>query len=77
MWNIVHPTEEVDKAPKHVKRMHKRIEKEKECANCGEKRPMGKLETCARCKKVLYCSKDCQKEHWKIHKLESPSCKKK
>jgi len=28
---------------------------------------------CTACKKVFYCSKDCQKKHWKIHKFECQS----
>ena len=29
-----------------------------------------KLKHCARCKKVLYCARECQKQHWKIHKKD-------
>jgi hypothetical protein len=27
-----------------------------------------KLKTCGKCKRVAYCSKECQKEDWKDHK---------
>ena len=40
------------------------------CAFCGQSTM--KLMSCARCKKVKYCGKDCQRKHWKTHKL---SCK--
>ncbi|KII85956.1 hypothetical protein PLICRDRAFT_56433 [Plicaturopsis crispa FD-325 SS-3] len=39
------------------------------CANCGD--GAGQLQSCARCKKVVYCSKTCQMADWKKHK---PAC---
>ena len=39
------------------------------CANCGTKPPAGKkFSVCSACKATLYCTKSCQKEHWRIHK---------
>jgi len=35
------------------------------CATCGKDNP---AKTCARCKVRKYCSKECQKRNWKIHK---------
>jgi hypothetical protein len=40
------------------------------CAMCKTCKPTGrnKLLACSRCKQVYYCSQQCQKEHWKVHK---------
>lgn len=36
------------------------------CKQCGK--GGNALMTCARCRKVAYCSKDCQRLNWKTHK---------
>lgn len=43
-----------------------------ECGACGcktAKGGSGALLLCSKCKKKRYCSRECQKEHWKKHKL--------
>jgi len=35
------------------------------CANCG---CPNHLKTCGRCRKLRYCSVDCQREDWEAHK---------
>ena len=44
------------------------------CANldCSATEPyLGKYKSCSKCKRVKYCSSDCQKKHWKGgHKQE-------
>jgi len=46
---------------------------EKQCAGCG-KQEEGKigevvdLKMCSRCKKVYYCSRECQKKNYRVHK---------
>jgi hypothetical protein len=41
------------------------------CAKCGatsKREGGGPLLRCSTCQAVAYCSKGCQKEHWKVHK---------
>lgn len=38
------------------------------CANCREGLELEKRKKCARCHNVIYCSKACQTQHWKMHK---------
>ncbi|CAN0558845.1 unnamed protein product, partial [Ectocarpus sp. 12 AP-2014] len=37
------------------------------CSNCGKD---GSLRPCSRCHQVRYCSRDCQRQHWKDHKRD-------
>ena len=41
--------------------------KEEECDNCSNSFEAVKL--CSNCRKAKYCSKQCQRKHWKVHKL--------
>ncbi|RDB26909.1 hypothetical protein Hypma_005012 [Hypsizygus marmoreus] len=38
------------------------------CGNCNITGKETTLKICARCKTIQYCSRDCQKAHWKTHK---------
>ncbi len=45
------------------------------CVQCGKTKAAHapeKLKACSRCKAVKYCSVECQKEHWSIHKSGCP-----
>ncbi|TFK69398.1 hypothetical protein BDN72DRAFT_878465 [Pluteus cervinus] len=44
---------------------------ERPCSNCGEVYPLSQLKRCARCHLDLYCSKECQRAHWKNGHKES------
>ncbi|KAJ8094434.1 hypothetical protein PM082_010868 [Marasmius tenuissimus] len=38
------------------------------CLTRGEKRKAEMFQTCAGCKKVLYCNQSCQRRHWRDHR---------
>ncbi|KAB2104961.1 hypothetical protein AG0111_0g7014 [Alternaria gaisen] len=43
--------------------------KEGDCTNCGRSPKEGKpFPACATCKKARYCSQECQKVDWRVHK---------
>jgi len=46
--------------------------KEKECSQCGTESKM----RCSACLQVFYCSKDCQKKDWPVHKQLCATLKK-
>ncbi|KAJ7762902.1 ectomycorrhiza-upregulated zf-MYND domain-containing protein [Mycena metata] len=39
------------------------------CTSCQMDEDASTLKSCSGCSTVRYCSKECQSEHWKIHKL--------
>jgi TPR repeat protein len=47
------------------------------CANCSITEAMGSLtmKSCARCKAVVYCGKECQIQHWKAEGGHRAVCK--
>ncbi|KAL7526296.1 hypothetical protein ACHAWF_001714, partial [Thalassiosira exigua] len=47
----------------------KECDEKNRCQGCGEIFSR-KLSSCGRCKKVFYCSEQCQKSHWRAHKTE-------
>ena len=46
----------------------KSLPKKGQCSNCFEKFELCSLMSCESCRKAHYCSKACQKAHWKAHK---------
>ncbi|KAJ7770689.1 hypothetical protein B0H16DRAFT_1685922 [Mycena metata] len=42
----------------------------KACRTCGAREPLVTLLRCNNCKYIYYCSRECQKSHWKHHKVE-------
>jgi hypothetical protein len=43
------------------------IDDKAKCAACGAKQQV--MKRCTRCKAVLYCSRECQSNHWHVHKF--------
>ena len=53
---------------------HNMIFDEKTCVTCMKAVPeVAKLKACKACRSVYYCSKECQRAHWPLHKRECPS----
>jgi MYND finger len=47
---------------------------ERTCANC-EKILHGKILSCSSCQQTSYCDRDCQKNHWPLHKIRCQKMK--
>jgi hypothetical protein len=45
------------------------------CAQCGFNLTSTSGKKCSRCNTAYYCSRECQKKHWKMHKKECTPCK--
>ncbi|KAL1849030.1 hypothetical protein Plec18170_007689 [Paecilomyces lecythidis] len=47
------------------------VPKTRACSACKKAEPAEQqtLKRCARCQTTLYCSRECQKAHWKTHKI--------
>ncbi|KAF8958480.1 hypothetical protein BDZ97DRAFT_1841630 [Flammula alnicola] len=45
-----------------------RAQSERQCANCSKSMLQTHLLACSGCKLTLYCSRECQKNHWTAHK---------
>jgi hypothetical protein len=43
---------------------------EEMCNNCSESENIVELKTCERCLMIQYCSPECQKEHFYLHKKD-------
>ena len=46
------------------------------CANCNDIANKEPFKKCAKCKRAAYCSKECQKKHWPVHKTVCKSAPK-
>lgn len=53
---------------KHNCKMQKKVEEyqERKCGTCNKK---GLWKGCGRCRKIYYCSEDCQRKDWSSHKV--------
>jgi len=40
------------------------------CSYCQSQGKSVSYKICSQCRNALYCSRDCQKKHWKVHKRE-------
>jgi hypothetical protein len=40
------------------------------CCGCGAEDPHNRMRKCARCRAARYCTPECQRSHWKVHRAE-------
>jgi hypothetical protein len=63
--------EEKETATDKEKEAEQEEETTKKCEGCdAAETSSGAFKLCAKCKQVRYCSRDCQKKHWKEHKKD-------
>lgn len=55
-----------------AKKLQEIKNRESKCRNCERTKHVSgaDLSVCARCRVVKYCSVECQKAHWNVHKKE-------
>jgi hypothetical protein len=53
-----------------VKDLTSKAKEEASCFSCSIELSEDDCMCCSRCKVATYCSRDCQKAHWRAHKLE-------
>ncbi|KAI0798244.1 hypothetical protein C8Q75DRAFT_741096 [Abortiporus biennis] len=56
----------IDERPSIPSRQSNRMAKN--CRNCGGREPLKTLSRCSGCKHIWYCSRECQRANWKMHK---------
>lgn len=58
------------KTPRELQKLEKRYSKIRDCANCHQDKGRTIMRMCVQCKAVYYCSKLCQRSHWRSHRLQ-------
>jgi len=43
------------------------------CGNCSK--PVSRANGCGKCRQIFYCDRQCQRAHWKQHRVECIPCK--
>lgn len=68
-WRALNMSGALSSADMLTPKQHRRIEL-KECAHChSSEKARGDYSLCGGCKKVHYCGGECQRTHWRDHKV--------
>jgi hypothetical protein len=55
--------------PAKIRELYSTFDAHIKCGNCGAREPLdAEFATCGKCQTIPYCSRACQKTHWKAHK---------